>query len=71
MRDDRSQVRYAIEIPPEPAWYARSTSRGIPMNRIGVLQGTYLGIYINMVCTFWNYKPVAELPVLHHGQQRG
>ena len=27
------------------------------MNRIGVLQGTYLGIYINMVCTFWNYSP--------------
>jgi hypothetical protein len=27
------------------------------MNRVGVLQGTYLGIYVNMVCTFWNYQP--------------
>jgi hypothetical protein len=55
--DERSQARYAIEIPREPSWYARPTSRGIPMNRIGVLQGTYLGIYVNMVCTFWNYQP--------------
>jgi len=57
VHDDRTGHRYPIEIPREPAWYARSTSRGIPMNRIGVLQGTYLGIYVNMVCTFWNYNP--------------
>ena len=55
--DERSGQRYRVEIPPEPAWYGRSTSRGIPMNRVGVLQGTYLGIYVNMVCTFWNYNP--------------
>ncbi len=55
--DERSQTRYSIEIPREPSWYTRATSRGIPMNRIGVLQGTYLGIYVNMVCTFWNYQP--------------
>ncbi len=57
VHDDRSGARYPVEIPPEPAWYSRNTARGIPMNRIGVLQGTYLGIYINMVCTFWNYSP--------------
>jgi hypothetical protein len=57
VRDERSQTVYRIEIPPEPAWYARQTTRGIPMNRVGVLQGTYLGIYVNMVCTFWNYAP--------------
>ncbi len=57
VRDERSGLRYEVAIPPEPAWYARSTARGIPMNRIGVLQGTYLGIYINRVCTFWNYNP--------------
>lgn len=57
VRDERNQVRYPIEIPPEPSWYTRSTTRGIPMNRIGVLQGTYLGIYVNKVCTFWNYSP--------------
>ncbi len=55
--DERTGHRYAITIPSEPAWYARATSRGIPMNRVGVLQGTYLGIYVNMVCTFWNYSP--------------
>ena len=27
------------------------------MSRIGVLQGTYLGIYINPMCAFWNYSP--------------
>lgn len=57
VRDERSGHRYGVEIPREPAWYQRPTSRGIPMNRIGVLQGTYLGIYVNMVCTFWNYQP--------------
>ncbi len=55
--DERTGHRYAITIPSEPAWYSRATSRGIPMNRVGVLQGTYLGIYVNMVCTFWNYSP--------------
>lgn len=55
--DGRTGDRYPVEIPPEPAWYTRHTSRGIPMNRVGVLQGTYLGIYVNMVCTFWNYNP--------------
>lgn len=57
VRDERTAEVYAIEIPAEPSWYARKTTRGIPMNRIGVLQGTYLGIYVNRVCTFWNYSP--------------
>ena len=55
--DERTSIRYPVRLPEEPAWYARPTSSGIPMNRIGVLQGTYLGIYVNMVCTFWNYSP--------------
>jgi hypothetical protein len=55
--DERTGHRYEVVIPREPGWYTRSTSRGIPMNRVGVLQGTYLGIYVNMVCTFWNYSP--------------
>jgi hypothetical protein len=57
IRDDRSGLEYGIEIPPEPGWYPRRTSRGTPMNRIGVLQGTYLGIYVNRVCAFWTAKP--------------
>jgi hypothetical protein len=55
--DSRSGIRYEAELPQEPAWYRRLTSRDVPMSRIGVLQGTYLGIYINPVCAFWNYSP--------------
>lgn len=57
IHDQRDDTWYPIEIPPEPVWYSQITSRSIPMNRIGVLQGTYLGIYVNLVCTFWNYSP--------------
>ena len=57
IHDELNDVWYPIDVPRQPAWYTRTTSRGIPMNRIGVLQGTYLGIYVNMVCTFWNYSP--------------
>ena len=55
--DDRDFARYSVRLPPEPAWYSRLTSRDLPMSRIGVMQGTYLGIYINPVCAFWNYVP--------------
>ena len=57
IQDTRSNARYRIRLPDEPAWYRRLTSRDVPMSRIGVLQGTYLGIYINPVCAFWNYDP--------------
>lgn len=57
VEDARTAHLYDIRIPREPAWYHRLTSREIPMSRIGVLQGTYLGIYINPICAFWNYKP--------------
>ena len=55
--DERDHTEYAVRLPKEPAWYARLTSRDIPMHRIGVLQGTYLGIYVNPVCAFWNSNP--------------
>ncbi|HYT66464.1 MAG TPA: radical SAM protein [Vicinamibacterales bacterium] len=55
--DSRHAIQYPVELPQEPSWYRRQTSRDIPMSRIGVLQGTYLGIYINPVCAFWNYNP--------------
>ncbi len=71
IEDTRDGATYSIEIPPEPAWYARPTSRGIPMNRIGVLQGTYLGIYVNMVCTFWNYSPRMNCRFCTTGQNVG
>ena len=54
IRDERDSARYPIGIPGEPVWYGWETSQGTPMSRIGVLQGTYLGIYVNPVCEFWN-----------------
>jgi hypothetical protein len=51
--DDRTGDRYPIGIPAQPRWYDRLTSRDVRMSRIGVLQGTYLGIYINPICEFW------------------
>jgi hypothetical protein len=55
--DDRDGSAYPIRLPQEPAWYHRLTSRDVPMSRVGILQGTYLGIYVNPTCAFWNYEP--------------
>jgi hypothetical protein len=71
VRDERTGDGYVVEIPQEPAWYTQSTTRGIPMHRIGVLQGTYLGIYVNMVCTFWNYDPPLNCRFCTTGQNVG
>ena len=54
VHDTRTDDRYPVRLPEQPAWYDWETSRGTPMSRVGVLQGTYLGIYINPVCEFWN-----------------
>jgi hypothetical protein len=51
--DERTGERYPVSIPTQPRWYDRLTSRDVRMSRIGVLQGTYLGIYVNPVCEFW------------------
>jgi hypothetical protein len=51
--DDRNRLRYPVRIPHQPNWYDRLTSRDVAMSRIGTLQGTYLGIYINPICEFW------------------
>ena len=58
LADDRDpHVRYQIEVPELPGWYSRKTSGGKLMSRIGVLQGTYLGVYIGDVCRFWKTTP--------------
>lgn len=54
--DDRDGLRYPVRVAPRPVWYGWETSRGTRMSRIGVLQGTYLGIYINPVCEFWESR---------------
>ena len=57
VEDERSRHIYPVRIPPEPKWYSSRTSRGTPMRRIGVLQGTYLGIYISNSCLYWYSDP--------------
>jgi hypothetical protein len=52
--DARQGDHYPVEIPEEPAWYSRKTSSGVEMSRVGVLQGTYLGIYVSNACLYWN-----------------
>jgi len=57
LEDGRSDRRYPVNVPSAPLWYERRTSAGTPMRRIGVLQGTYLGIYISNSCLFWYSEP--------------
>jgi hypothetical protein len=54
--DHRDGHRYPVRVPDAPSWYSRLTAAGTPMSRVGVLQGTYLGIYVNPVCEFWNHS---------------
>ena len=53
MRDERNGEEYPVGIPPEPAWYRGRTGRGTLMKEVGVLQGTYLGIYVSNSCMYW------------------
>ena len=69
--DERRREEYPVRLPLQPDWYARRTSSGEAMSRIGVLQGTYLGIYINMVCAFWNYSPALNCRFCTTGQNVG
>jgi hypothetical protein len=55
--DERDGERYSAVLPLPPAWYDRVTTNGTPMSRIGVMQGTYLAIYIGEVCSFWTMTP--------------
>ena len=71
LRDPRSSEAdcvYPVRHAEEPGGTSRLTSRDVPMSRIGVLQGTYLGIYINPVCEFWALG--AQLPFLHDRPER-
>jgi hypothetical protein len=55
--DGRNGEAYEVTVPPEPAWYSRNTSADVPMNRVGVLQGNYLGVYVSNRCLYWNWSP--------------
>lgn len=55
--DEKNKIIYPVKLPKTPSWYSKKTKRGIPMNQIGVLQGTYLGIYLGKTCKFWKISP--------------
>jgi hypothetical protein len=57
VRDERDGTEYPVRIPVEPDWYTRRTKKGTEMCKVGVLQGTYLGIYISNSCTYWYSHP--------------
>jgi hypothetical protein len=52
--DDKNLFRYRVKLASKPQWYDLLTSRGIPMSRVGTLQGTCLSIYIGERCKFWS-----------------
>jgi len=46
-----------VTLPRQPAFYDAMTSSGKKMSSIGVLQGTYLGVYPADVCYYWTTAP--------------
>jgi hypothetical protein len=62
---------YRVDLPQEPSWYRRFTSRDVAMSQVGVLQGTYLGIYLNAVCAYWQAKPALNCRFCTTGKNVG
>ncbi len=46
-----------LKLPRKPAFYNRQTSNGIEMTRVGVMQGSYLGIFPTRLCDHWSCAP--------------
>lgn len=55
--DSRGGLEYPVRMPSEPNWYTRRTSLGNEMSKVGVLQGTYLGVYVSGSCMYWYDRP--------------
>lgn len=69
--DDRVIEAYPVRLPPEPAWYGWETSNDVVMRRVGVMQGTYLAVYVNPVCAFWSADPPLNCHFCTTGQNVG
>ncbi|MBN1593555.1 MAG: hypothetical protein JW941_09975, partial [Candidatus Coatesbacteria bacterium] len=48
---------FEVALPTRPAFYDQVTKSGKRMSQVGVLQGTYLGIYPTRVCHYWTLEP--------------
>ncbi|RLC44610.1 MAG: hypothetical protein DRH70_08640 [Candidatus Coatesbacteria bacterium] len=46
-----------VTLPARPTFYGASTTSGKLMSQVGVMQGTYLGIYPTRLCYHWTLKP--------------
>ena len=57
VHDDRGGLEYPVKIPPEPTWYTKKTSLGNAFSKVGVLQGTYVGVYVSGSCMYWYDRP--------------
>lgn len=44
----------SVKFPSIPKFYNKITSDGVPMSKIGIIQGGYLAFYIGPKCGFWN-----------------
>lgn len=53
----RDGFEIPVTLPQRPAWYEQHTQSGKRMDRVGTLQGTYLGIYPASVCEYWTESP--------------
>jgi len=49
--------RAPVALATRPKFYDHKTTSGVPMPRVGVMQGTTLGIYPGRVCGFWEMTP--------------
>jgi len=48
--DERRHLSYSIRIPRKPDWYDLPAPSGVPLSRIGMLQGTFLSIELGDRC---------------------
>jgi hypothetical protein len=71
VRNAETNDSYPVALPQEPDWYRRFTSRDVVMSQIGVLQGTYLGIYLNAVCAYWQARPALNCRFCTTGKNVG
>ncbi|GAB4323897.1 MAG: hypothetical protein Kow0069_29250 [Promethearchaeota archaeon] len=53
LRDGRPVVQVAPA--PRPRFYDRTTSTGVPMKQVGVLQGGYVAFFPGAACRFWDW----------------
>jgi hypothetical protein len=52
LADSRREFEYTVRLAPRPDWYDLRTARGVPMSKVGRMQGTFLSICLGEQCRF-------------------